>query len=265
MNNSHPPPPFEPPPLGPPLSQAPPPAPRKTGLGGLFDLVLFLLTAGILMLAVGQVALVLAGKPAAEVLLDPIFNTQIQVVFYVLLTGLVFAMVRFRRGLNFAEALALRSLTGFQVAATLLGGALLALAIAGLNTFFPPAQELPIEQMFTTRTSIYFLTGMAVLVAPLVEEIVFRGYIYSLLEPLWGKGGAVLTSALLFGSIHFPQLWPGYFQMASICLVGIILSGTRARTGNTTTAILLHLGYNAMLSAGLLLSSDLPGAASLFF
>lgn len=248
---------LAPPGLEPPaLPERPPPIPPKSGLGGLFDLLLFLLTAGLLMLAVGQVALVLAGKPAAEVLLDPIFNIQVQVVFYVLLTGLIYAMVRFRRRLNFAEALALRSLPGFQMAATLLGGALLALAVAGLNRFFPPEQELPIEQMFTTRTSIYLLTGMAVLVAPLVEEIVFRGYIYSLLEPLWGKGGAVLASGLLFGSIHFPQLWPGYFQMATICLVGIILSLTRARTGNTSAAILLHLGYNAMLSAGLLFSPE---------
>jgi membrane protease YdiL (CAAX protease family) len=239
---------------------------RWAGLGGLVDLILFLLTAGILMLVVAQVALVLSRKPAAEVLLDPIFNVQVQVAFYVLLTGLVFVMVRFRRGLNFAEALALRSLTGPQVAATLFGGAVLALAIAGLNSFFPPEQALPIEQMFSTRTSIYFLAGMAVLVAPLVEEIVFRGYIYSLLEPLWGKTGAVITSGLLFGSIHFPQLWPGYFQMATICLVGIILSLTRARTGNTTTAIILHLGYNALLSVGLLLSPDLPPSpAGLFF
>jgi membrane protease YdiL (CAAX protease family) len=98
--------------------------------------------------------------------------------------------------------------------------------------------------------------------APLVEELIFRGYIYTVLERLWGVAPAVLLSGVLFGSIHFPQLWPGYFQMFLLCVVGVVFSLARARTGTTLASVALHFGYNAAISLLFLFSEnfrDLPG------
>src|SRR5213592_4448397 len=40
------------------------------------------------------------------------------------------------------------------------------------------AEHIPIQEMFKSRSGMLLLMSMAVLVAPLVEETVFRGYLY---------------------------------------------------------------------------------------
>ena len=105
---------------------------------------------------------------------------------------------------------------------------------------------------------------MAILAAPLAEELVFRGYIYTLIESRWSVAAAILTSGLMFGAIHFPQLWPGYAQMATLCVVGLAFSATRALTGSTTAAVLMHFSYNAMLSVGFLYSDEFANLPALF-
>ena len=120
----------------------------------------------------------------------------------------------------------------------------------------------PFDELFTSRAAALLVVGASLLVAPLVEELIFRGYIYTLLERVWGAGAAVLTSGVLFGSIHFLQLWPGYFQMALLCLVGVTFSLARARTGSTTSSMLMHLGYNATISLGYLFSPEFRQLAS---
>ncbi len=257
------------PPTGPPPetpSDAPAsPGQPAAGLGGLGVLLLCLLATAGLLVIIQVAAILLTGKSPAEVQFDPIFLVGTQVVFYAALGGLLYGFVCLGRGLPFTSALALRRVPVVSALKILLGGILLALAVAAFNSFFPPPEELPIEKLFSTRTNALAVLAASVLIAPLAEELVFRGYIYTLLEGLWGKTPAVILSGVAFGAIHFPQLSGGYVQMATLTVVGLVFSGVRARTGNTTTAILLHLGYNATLSAGFLLSPEFQELAFFLF
>ncbi|MGH9862465.1 MAG: lysostaphin resistance A-like protein, partial [Candidatus Acidiferrales bacterium] len=181
------------------------------------------------------------------------FAVPVQVTYYLLLLLLLDAVVR-RRRLSFGPALALRALTPAPALLTFVTGFTLALVIQVANFLVPPPRELAIDRMMSTRASAELVIAAALLVAPLVEELLFRGYIYTLLEGLWGSNRAVVTSGLLFGALHAPQLWPGYFQMALLCVVGLIFSLTRARTGSTTASISLHFAYNGTISLLFLLS-----------
>jgi membrane protease YdiL (CAAX protease family) len=116
------------------------------------------------------------------------------------------------------------------------------------NLLFPPPEPLLFDKLFTSKTAVWMLLPMAVFAAPLMEELVFRGYLYGVLERLGGPRLAIYLSGILFGSIHFPQLYPGLFQMALICVVGIAFSFARARTGTVVAAIAVHFGYNLALS-----------------
>ncbi len=248
----------------------PPPPPPAASLGGLRDLLIFLLFATALFPLVQFSALYLLVFAARgesphtgwERLLNQViernqynafFAVPVQVTYYLLLLLLLYAVVR-RRGLPFGPTLALRRLTPAPALLILITGFTLALVIQMANFLHPPEKDLAIERLMSTQAAAELVIVAGVLVAPLVEELLFRGYIYTLLEGLWGTNLAVVTSGLLFGALHFPQLWPAYFQMALLCVVGLIFSLTRARTGSTTASICLHFAYNGTISLLFLLS-----------
>jgi len=262
----------EPPPLSEPVAAAPPPPPPPSSSthGGLRELAYFLLAAFALFLIVQFTALYFLVWEAAqrspgrdwtelsrEVSERHQGNTflivPVQAVSYALLLLLLYILIR-RRGLPFWSSLAVSRLPAGQVATALVAGVLLALLVQLANALYPPPEPLALDRLFSSRAAAQLIMVASILLAPLVEEIVFRGYIYGLLERIWGATSAVLASGLLFGSIHFAQLWPGFFQMFLLCVVGLVFSVTRAQTGNTSAAIAVHFGYNATISALFLLS-----------
>jgi membrane protease YdiL (CAAX protease family) len=175
---------------------------------------------------------------------------------------LLYLLVTHRHRLPFGQSLRLRPLPVSQLGQGLVAGALLALLVNFLNAIFPPVETPAFERLFSSQAAALLVIAASLLMAPLVEELIFRGYIYTVLERLWGVVPAVLLSGVLFGSIHFPQLWPGYFQMFLLCVVGVVFSLARARTGTTLASVALHFGYNAAISLLFLFSEnfrDLPG------
>ena len=89
----------------------------------------------------------------------------------------------------------------------------------------------------------------ATFTAPLVEEIVFRGLLYSSLRRLAGKVWAVAVVFLLFALIHIPQYWPSYGVIATILLLSFTLTLIRARTGRLLPCFIIHLIFNGIQSA----------------
>lgn len=127
------------------------------------------------------------------------------------------------------------------------------------------AEHTPIQEMFKSRTGVMLLMGTAVLVAPLVEETVFRGYLYPVLARIvssiaqvlgmdspsairTGVATSILTTGVLFGLMHAPQLGWTWELVSLLALVGIIFTFARAWTGTVFASFLLHLGYNSMLA-----------------
>jgi hypothetical protein len=81
-----------------------------------------------------------------------------------------------------------------------------------------------------------------VLVAPICEEIVFRGFIYrGWSQTRAGRHGGVLLTALLFGIAHLQYNWFGIFD----CTVfGVIVGAARWRTGSLLVPVALHMAQN---------------------
>jgi hypothetical protein len=80
-----------------------------------------------------------------------------------------------------------------------------------------------------------------VVVAPVAEEILFRGYLYGKLKkfvPVWV---AILVTSLLFGAIHGE--WNIFFDTFAL---SIILCLLREFTGNIWSSILLHMIKNGI-------------------
>jgi membrane protease YdiL (CAAX protease family) len=108
--------------------------------------------------------------------------------------------------------------------------------------------NMPIEEVLKNRSSALLLMAMAVLVAPLVEETVFRGYLYPLFAKSFGILPGILLTGILFGLMHGAQLAWTWGIVGLLIVVGIIFTFARAQTGTVLASFLLHLGYNSMIA-----------------
>jgi membrane protease YdiL (CAAX protease family) len=108
--------------------------------------------------------------------------------------------------------------------------------------------KMPIEEVLKNRSSAILLMAMAVLVAPLVEETVFRGYLYPLFAKSFGILPGILLTGVLFGLMHGAQLAWTWGIVGLLIVVGIIFTFARAQTGTVLASFLLHLGYNSMIA-----------------
>ncbi len=127
------------------------------------------------------------------------------------------------------------------------------------------ADHVPIQEFFKNRTGAFSLMAMAVLIAPLVEETIFRGYLYPVLARITsavlqffgmefssatrtGVVASILMTGMLFGLMHAPQLGWTWGLVSLLTLVGVIFTFARAWTGTVLASFLLHLGYNSMIA-----------------
>jgi membrane protease YdiL (CAAX protease family) len=120
-----------------------------------------------------------------------------------------------------------------------------------------------------SRLGAMFMMSMAVAVAPLVEETVFRGYLYPVLvrissgilrflgvDPAPAIRAGIFSSILLtgvsFGLLHGFQLAWSWGFISVLILAGITFTYVRARTGTVFASFLMHLGYNSLIAFAVL-------------
>lgn len=77
------------------------------------------------------------------------------------------------------------------------------------------------------------------IIAPIVEEILMRGFILGGLRNSYGITIALLISAALFAVLHFNMV-----QTLSAFVCGIILGILFIKTGSISSCIIAHSGYN---------------------
>jgi membrane protease YdiL (CAAX protease family) len=106
---------------------------------------------------------------------------------------------------------------------------------------------------FDTAQSAGFLPLMFiafVVLAPLQEEILFRGFLYRGLAPALGPAPTIGLLSALWAVLHVQYAW---FFIAEIFLLGLTFGWLRQRSGSTLLTVILHITNNAlaMIVAGL--------------
>jgi uncharacterized protein len=138
----------------------------------------------------------------------------------------------------------------------LLSGFLLSLMVQLVSAAFPSKTKLPMQTLFQDRRTALLVMLMSVLLAPIVEETIFRGYIYPVVARSFGVRASVMATGTLFGLLHAPQLWGGWGQIVLLVIVGIIFTYVRAVTKTVVASYLLHVSYNSTLLLAFLIGSD---------
>ena len=144
---------------------------------------------------------------------------------------------------------------GSIVMSLIFGGILLSFTVAAASQLFPPKKELPVEQIMQDhRTAILFML-MAVFVAPVVEETLFRGYLYPVAARSFGVPAGIVVTGALFGLLHASQLSGGTWLIVLMIVVGSVLTWIRAKTGTVLASFIVHTTYNSVQVVGLLIAT----------
>jgi membrane protease YdiL (CAAX protease family) len=178
-----------------------------------------------------------------------------QAAAYLLVLGCMFFVVRSRSHGRFAPSIQW-NWPGRSAAAFFMGGLVLALAVDGLSRFLPLPKSLPIEDLFTNRANAYLMALFGLTLAPLLEELFFRGLLYPVLRRRMGLIVAVLLTAVGFAGIHSVQLGYAWAPILSIFVVGVVFTVVRERWNSVASSFLLHCGYNFALFTLLWMASD---------
>jgi membrane protease YdiL (CAAX protease family) len=225
------------------------------------DLLIFVVLYFLSMFAVVVIvgfAFAAAGVPLARMRTSgpnqAFFVVIVQAVQSVIVFGYLVVQMRRGFGMPFWTTIGWRPLEtgkmphGPVYLGLLLGGFSLSLAVQLAVRFVGTKAKLPIDYWFHDPRSILLLGVMAVTIAPLVEETIFRGYIYPVLARSLGVGFGVVVTGVLFGLLHAQQLWGGWVQIGLLMVVGVVFTFARAVSRTVVASYLLHLSYNLLPS-----------------
>ena len=108
-----------------------------------------------------------------------------------------------------------------------------------------PVQDLVDE---ARGPAFLLLVLTAVVGAPVVEELFFRGLLLRSLENRVGTGWAVAGSSVIFGLNHLNDLSAAgvLLVMISIAALAVVLALLVVRTGRLGPAIVAHVAFNAI-------------------
>jgi uncharacterized protein len=190
-----------------------------------------------------------------------VFNIVCEVLLFVVLIGYLALQIRSRFRAPFWKTIGWRGLgsgrfpRAFTYIGFVLGGFLLAFVVQLASAVFGTKANLPIQALFEDRLTAALLLVLAVVMAPFVEETIFRGYIFPVVARSFGRGVGVIATGTLFGLLHAAQLWGGWTEIGLLIFVGIVFTYARAVKETVLASYLLHVSYNFAVSAAFLVGS----------
>jgi membrane protease YdiL (CAAX protease family) len=100
-----------------------------------------------------------------------------------------------------------------------------------------------LEQVLDSRngTALALLAITAVVLAPLFEELLFRGLLLPVLGGYWGNFAGVVISALVFALAHL-----SLSEAAPLFVLGLGLGWVRLRSGNLSSCVVMHGLWNGL-------------------
>ena len=218
--------------------------------------------------ALGLVVLVLVLQTAiafTAFLLDPTSGTYSQHpltlgVANLLAFGIVIVVATRRSGVGFREPYPLSSVSIRVLALTavlILGTVILLSDIDNLTrSVFPPPQALieAFESIMNAADYPFSSFFLLVVVAPVTEEVLFRGLILRGFLANYSKRSAILLSALLFAVMH-TNPW----QFISTFVAGVVLAWLLIETGSLLPCLFAHAVANGTAYLAGLSRVEVPG------
>lgn len=235
------------------LEPAPLPAPRDP-FWNYIDLLLMIGAVASGILVIGFLGLVLVSViPHLKANPAPI-ALPLQLVFYVVVYFGFVAVFKFRYRAPVLASLGWRH-ARFNPFLAIVIGAALAIALSAFGQLLHTPENDLIDKVVDSPASLVLFAVTAVLIAPVFEELFFRGLIQPLLSRTFGIVAGVLITAVLFGGLHAPEYSWAWQYALIISFAGAVFGWARARTGSIVPGVLMHCSFNSISVIGYIASS----------
>jgi hypothetical protein len=173
---------------------------------------------------------------------------------------------RYRVGL--LSGLRLRDLRRFRIVRVFLAGMGLQVVGVLLASLLPPPEEVTnpmLKFVAYGPWAVAVLFVMAVIMAPFLEEALFRGILLPALRRRLSFVPAATLVTVLFAALHGVQTGGYLPALVAIGVTGFVLAWLREASGSLWPSVLFHMGFNftALLPVLLLgprIAETFPGA-----
>lgn len=153
------------------------------------------------------------------------------------------------------------------------GGVALSLAVQFLSNFLPIPKTLPINDFFRNRLDVWMVALFGTFIAPVFEELAFRGFLLPSLASAWDwvrghrdgtdqhwSAAALVIScsitSVAFAMVHADQLAHAWAPLAVLFAVSLLLCGVRLWTRSLAASTLVHATYNGTIFTLLYFGTD---------
>jgi uncharacterized protein len=224
-------------------------------------------------------------EPTEQLLREPRLLIPSMAVGYLIAGAIVWAVFAHRWRQPFAQALRWNFSAVRDHWKLLLGcGVVLSLTVQFLSNFLPIPKTLPIDDFFRTPGDVWMVAFFGTFVAPLFEELAFRGFLLPSLasswdwlrtprerlhtfvtgeaptadfaagvtkeDPRWSIAALVFSCALTsiaFALVHADQLAHAWAPLSVLFAVSLALCGVRLWTHSLAASTFIHATYNGTI------------------
>ena len=134
-------------------------------------------------------------------------------------------------------------MTGGALGASLVVTVVYGVLVDLVDADFLSPPDISSDIVFPGLAAVFTFQALVV-VTPVVEEVFFRGFVYSGLVPRLGIGWAIVASAVIFSLFHL-----AIGVLIPIFVTGLLFAWLYQRTGSLWPSIVAHAGQNALALA----------------
>ena len=148
------------------------------------------------------------------------------------------------------------------------GGVALSLVVQFLSNYLPVPKTLPIDDFFRNSADVWMVALFGTFVAPIFEELAFRGFLLPSLasawdwlqgrrenadldqDPHWSVAALVVSctiTSIAFALVHADQLAHAWAPLAVLFAVSLVLCGVRLWTQSLAASTFIHATYNGTI------------------
>jgi uncharacterized protein len=208
-----------------------------------------------LLIVLGANIVIYPNESWAEVARKPALALLSQFLAYLAVALCMILLVKVKYATHFWQAIRW-NWPGFAGVSLMgLGVLMLGFDLLGAR-FLPMPKTTPFDQFFARPLDAYLTAAFAVTLGPLMEELLFRGFLYPVAARRLGTVRGILVTGFLFGLIHAPQYGFSWAAVLVVVLVGVVLTAVRAMTKSVGSSFLVHVGYNGTLMVLAALQTD---------
>lgn len=167
-------------------------------------------------------------------------------VAYLLIFG-VLKIIFFLRGQPMLKSLGWIPAPFSTVPLVTTGVALVFLSLVLQVVLRTPDVETPFSKMLESGlASRLSIALFGVTIAPIAEELLFRGFLQPVLVNGLGVFPGILTTSVLFGGLHLAQNAGLWQAGVTIAIAGFAFGVVRHITGSTRASAIVHIAYNSV-------------------